>query len=352
MILIIAPFLAACGFTCIIGKPFIRWLKSVQKMGQPIRLNGPQEHLANKKGTPTMGGILIFLGFAMGCLAALICAPHEKNHAPLFLLLSIFTTFGLIGCVDDALKLRAQSHTGLSGKKRLLLETTLAFVGIVLGLHFHILSSTLTIPLFHSTFELGYGYIPLAVFIIVGSANAVNLTDGLDGLATGTSLVALIALGILAIFSAQSAHIVPAISALSGALVAFFVFNRHPARLFMGDMGSLALGSALGMLSLMLKLELLWGIIGTIFVAETLSVILQVVSYRLRGRRLFLMAPLHHHFEKKGWHEVTVTRLFIFLAILCAALGIAIQFLAMGCCSGGFFNIYLEQAAKIFSGNV
>ena len=266
------------------GPAMIRWLKSHQAEGQPIRADGPESHLVTKIGTPTMGGLLILGAFA---LSTLLWMPLSNPY--LWPVLTVALAFGAVGSVDDWMKLRRRSHQGMSGRMKLLLQVGVAFVVTLFLIEMSPpqLRYGVAVPFLKDTMiSLGLLYVPFAMVVIVGASNAVNLTDGLDGLG-------------------------------------FLWFNAPPARVFMGDTGSLALGGALGAMSVATRHELVLAITGGLFVVETLSVILQVASFRLTGKRIFLMAPLHHHFERKGWAESTIVIRFWIIAVVLALAGLS-----------------------------
>ena len=328
--LIVAFFL-----TLWMGPRIIRWLKNKEGEGQPIRECGPQTHLA-KKGTPTMGGLMILFG---ATIASLLC--NAWNNPYVWILLAIFWGFGLIGGVDDYLKLtHHNSSKGVSGRTRLLVEFALALFACLGMIHLADASmqTTLTIPFFKNILiDLSYFYIPFAMFVMVGAANSVNLTDGLDGLVSFPVIICTLVFTVIAYVSGridyseylQIAYIPGAgeiailCCAVIGGTLGFLWYNAHPAQVFMGDTGSLALGGFLGALSVATKHEIVLAIAGAIFVVEALSVMIQVGSFKLRGKRVFLMAPIHHHFEKLGWSETTVVTRFWIISIVLALMALA-----------------------------
>ena len=327
--------LVAFFLTLWIGPRIIHWLKSKEGEGQPIRECGPQTHLA-KKGTPTMGGLMILLS---ATFATLLCSPWTNPYV--WILLAIFWGFGIIGATDDYLKLtHHNSNGGVKGKTRLLIEFALAFIACMGMMYFADSSTqtTLTIPFFKNILiDLGYFYIPFAMFVMVGAANSVNLTDGLDGLVSFPVIMCTLVFTVIAYVSGrtdyseylQIAYIPGAgeiailCCAIIGATLGFLWYNAHPAQVFMGDTGSLALGGFLGALSVATKHEIVLAIAGAIFVVEALSVMIQVGSYKWRGKRVFLMAPIHHHFEKMGWSETTVVTRFWIISIVLALMALA-----------------------------
>ena len=326
--------LTAFLIVLIAGPRFILWLKSKQGEGQPIRSDGPQTHVL-KKGTPTMGGLLIVIA---GVVATLLWANLANPYV--WLVLFVFVGFGGIGFADDYLKLTRRSTAGVSGKKRLGMEFAFSLIvcAAVICLEQGSMATTLTIPFFKNILiDIGWFYIPFVMVVIVGTANAVNLTDGLDGLVSVPVIMALLVFSVIAylagntgfatylqIYNVKLAGELTVVGgALIGATLGFLWYNAHPAQVFMGDTGSLALGGALGTLAAATKHEIVLAIAGGIFVVEALSDIIQVGSYKLRGKRVFLMAPIHHHFEKKGWPETTVVVRFWIVSILLALAALA-----------------------------
>jgi len=318
----------------IFGPKIICWLKSKQANGQPIRTDGPETHLA-KAGTPTMGGVMILL--ALG-VSTLLWA--DLSNIYVWLVIGVTTGFGLIGFYDDYLKLTKKNSKGLSGPLRILIEMAItAIAAVVLTLSLPpAISTHLSIPVFKSVlFDLGILFVPFVMFVIMGSANAVNFTDGLDGLAIVPIMIAALSFGIIAYLVGNvkfadylQIHHVPGAGelavfcgALVGASLGFLWFNAPPAQVFMGDTGSLAAGSALGTIATITKHELVWAVIGGLFVMETLSVIIQVLYFKRTGKRIFLMAPLHHHFEKLGWREPTIVIRFWIIACILALVGLS-----------------------------
>ena len=327
--------LTALVVAFIFGPVLIRWLKSKQTNGQPIRDDGPVSHIVAKQGTPTMGGFLILLGLSIGTL---LWADLSNNYVWATLLVTI--GFGTIGFADDYLKVTHDNHRGLPGRLKLLLEIVVAglaawwMVSITEGP----MATGLALPFFKDVLlDLGIFFIPFAVLVMVGASNSVNLTDGLDGLAIMPVIIAAGTFAMIAylvgnvVFSQYlQLHAVPGAGelavfcgALVGAGLGFLWFNAPPAMVFMGDTGSLAVGGALGATAVVTKHELVLVIVGGLFVLETVSVIVQVVSYKTTGRRVFRMAPLHHHFEEKGWAESTIVIRFWIIAVVLALIGLA-----------------------------
>lgn len=301
--------------TAIVCPFFINRMKQMQ-YGQQIRDDGPTRH-SLKAGTPTMGGVVMLLA------ATAVSIIFAGKSTVLYLLLIITLGCGLIGFLDDYLKLVFNRSLGLKARSKLAGLVALSLVYILLSGLMGLYSTKIMLPFFNLAIDLGIFY-PVFVFIIIlGFSNSVNLTDGVDGLAAGTSTIALIAFLFIAIVTGfPEAAIFCA--ALTGACLGFLIYNRHPARIFMGDVGSLALGGAFAALSLVTKTELFLVIIGGIFVLEAFSVIAQVISFQLTGRRIFLMSPLHHHFELKGWSEWRVVKVFWGVALLFAMTGVAV----------------------------
>jgi len=319
----------------VLGPSLIRWLKSRQRGGQPIREDGPESHLLTKKGTPTMGGLLILIGLSVSTLLwANLANPY------VWAVLLVTMGFGAIGFADDWLKLTRRNSKGLPGKLKLVFQVaigTAATLGIVSTVA-EPLTFGIAVPFFKDVLiELSWFFVPFAVFVMVGASNAVNLTDGLDGLAIVPVMIAGGCFALIAYLSGNAVfanylqiHHIPGageLAVLCGALVGaglgFLWFNAPPAMVFMGDTGSLSLGGALGAISVVTKHELVLAIIGGLFVLETVSVIVQVASFKLTGKRVFRMAPLHHHFEKKGWQEPTIVIRFWIIAIVLALVGLA-----------------------------
>ena len=283
------------------------------KFGQSIREEGPKSHQA-KSGTPTMGGVMIIAAITLATLAA---APLTAGvWLALFVMLGHFA----LGFLDDYIKVVKKRNLGLKARQKLLGQIVIAVVVIFFAQHELGIATTVWLPLVHAELDIGLFYYPLVLFVLVGTSNAVNLTDGLDGLAAGTVTVAALAYMAVALaFSATGLAVFAA--AIAGASCAFLRFNHHPARVFMGDTGSLALGGAIAALGILTHTEILLAVIGIVFVAEALSVIIQVISFKTTGKRVFLMSPIHHHFEQKGWQETRVVYTFWLVGAVFAALG-------------------------------
>ena len=318
----------------IIGSPFIKYF-STRKILNPIRNDGPSDHIIKKIGTPTMGGVIILFGL----LIAVILWGDLKNIYLIFCIY-IALTFGVLGAYDDYIKIKFNNSSGISSKLKLLIQIILSIIGISALTYFSDYSeiSNLYFPFFKNLIiNLGWFFIPFGVFVIVGSSNAVNLTDGLDGLAT---VPVILVAACFAFISYVTGNIVfsdylqiPYIEgtgeisifcgAVIGSCLGFLWFNAPPAKIFMGDTGSLSLGGSLGAVGIITKHEIVLAITGGLFVLEAVSVMVQVISYKMTGKRVFKMAPIHHHFEKKGWPESTVVIRFWIISIILAMIGLA-----------------------------
>ena len=318
----------------IIGTPFINFF-SARQILDPIREDGPTDHIIKKIGTPTMGGVLILIGLFSGILLW-----GDLSSSYIWFLLFIVTSFGLLGAYDDYKKIKYKNSSGISFRFKIISQILISVIGILLLSYFSDYEelTNLYFPFFKNLIiNLGWFFIPFSVFIIVGSSNAVNLTDGLDGLAT---VPVILVAGCFAFISYVTGNIVfsnylqiPYIQGVGevsvfcgsiiGACLGFLWFNAPPAKIFMGDTGSLALGGSLGAVGIITKHEIVLAITGGLFVLEAISVIVQVVSFKLTGKRVFRMAPIHHHFEKKGWAESTVVIRFWIISIILAMIGLA-----------------------------
>ncbi len=318
----------------LIGGSFIKFIES-RKITSPIRDDGPADHIIKKIGTPTMGGLLILIGILFGTLLW-----ADLNNYYVWILLMVSTTFGLLGFADDYLKIKHNNSKGISSGLKFFFQIILSLIAIFLLMEFgdsnHL--KNLYFPFFKNlALHLGLFFIPFALFIIVGSSNAVNLTDGLDGLATVPVMLVALSFTLICyvvgntVFSEylQISYIADVGEAsifcgsIVGSCLGFLWFNAPPAKIFMGDTGSLSLGGSLGVVSIISKHEIVLAIVGGLFVLETVSVVVQVVSFKLTGKRVFMMAPLHHHFEKKGWAESTVVIRFWIISIILALIGLA-----------------------------
>jgi phospho-N-acetylmuramoyl-pentapeptide-transferase len=318
----------------LIGGPFINFFSN-RKIFNPIRDDGPEDHIVKKIGTPTMGGVIILFGL----LVSVLCWGDLSNVSVLFCIY-VAITFGLLGAFDDYKKIQHANSSGISSKFKILSQIILAILGISFFVYFidYQEITNLYFPFFKNLImNLGWFFIPFSVFVIVGSSNAVNLTDGLDGLAT---VPVIIVAGCFAFISYMTGNIVfsdylqiPYIEgtgevsifcgAIIGSCLGFLWFNAPPAKIFMGDTGSLALGGSLGTVGIITKHEIVLAITGGLFVLEAVSVMVQVISFKLTGKRIFRMAPIHHHFEKKGWPESTVVIRFWIISIILAMIGLA-----------------------------
>ncbi len=310
--MLIAAVVAA-GLVLLSGPFFIPELHKL-KFGQSIREEGPKSHQA-KSGTPTMGGIMIILAILIAtCIAA---------HVSTKVLLALFVMLGhfVIGFIDDYIKVVLKRNLGLKARQKLLGQIIMAVVVTYIGVEELGLKTDLWVPFLASSVDLGFLYYVLVFFVLVGTTNAVNLTDGLDGLAAGTVAVAAVAYMFVCVHFGESDLAVFCV-AIAAACVAFLRFNAHPAKVFMGDTGSLALGGALAGVAILTKTEVLLVVIGGVFVLEALSVIIQVISFKTTGKRVFLMSPIHHHFELKGWSENKVVGVFWSVGILFSALAL------------------------------
>ena len=314
----------------------IRWLKRQQGQGQPIRKEGPESHLLTKVGTPTMGGIIILLGTALSSLLwCNLCNPY------IWIVLFVTLSLGVVGGIDDWMKIKKQQSDAMSAKMKSSLQILISIIAIIAiqSVAPESYNHHLALPFFKNLLiDLGFFYTPFGILVIVGASNAVNLTDGLDGLAIGTVIIVSLCFAIIAYlvgnhvfanylqlhFIPQSGELSIICGALVGASLGFLWYNAPPARIFMGDTGSLSIGGAIATISVITKHEIVLSIIGGLFVIEALSVILQVTYFKWTGgKRIFLMAPLHHHFEKKGWTEPTIVIRFWIIAIVMALIGLS-----------------------------
>lgn len=301
----------------IFGKIIIPILKSLHA-GQSIREDGPQSHLI-KSGTPTIGG-LIFLASVI--VTSLITANFKVS---VLMILFSTLTFGAVGFIDDYIKVVMKRNLGLRAYQKLLLQILVAVILIIYQYNSKGMGTDLYIPFLKDYRSIGFLYIPFVIFVIVGTVNSVNLTDGLDGLSTSVTIICLIFFNIVAA-KFQRYEISLFCLALAGALMGFLYYNKFPAKVFMGDTGSLALGGAISAIALLLNVPLILPIAGGIYFIETLSVIIQVISFKTRGKRVFLMSPLHHHFEHKGWHEKKIVAVFSLVEIILCVISYLILF--------------------------
>src|SRR5580704_8987912 len=327
--------ITALVFVFLFGPAIIDHLRLKQGKGQPIRTDGPQSHLVTKKGTPTMGGLMMLFGI----VASTLLWANPANRYVL-IVLGVTITFGAIGFYDDYLKVTKQTHAGVSGKVRMLIEALVALAAcyFIVSLGRQPFATSLTFPFFKElVLPLGWVFIIFGAFIMVGAGNAVNLTDGLDGLAIVPVMIATGCFGVFAWvvgnavlsdylqlhFVAGTGELAVVCGAVIGAGLGFLWFNAPPALVFMGDTGSLALGGMLGAIAVITKHELVLAIVGGLFVLEAVSVIVQVASFKVTGRRVVRMAPLHHHFEQKGWEEPTIVIRFWIISVILAIAGVA-----------------------------
>jgi len=327
--------ITALVFVFLFGPAIIDQLRLKQGKGQPIRSDGPQSHLVTKKGTPTMGGLMILFGIIV---STLLWANLSNRYV--WLVLGVTLSFGAIGFYDDYLKVTKQTHAGVSGKTRILIEAVIAAAAcyFIVSLGRQPFASSLTFPFFKElVLPLGWFFILFGAFIIVGAGNAVNLTDGLDGLAIVPVMIASACFGVFAwvvgnvVFSdylqlhfvAGTGELAVLCGAVIGGGIGFLWFNAPPASIFMGDTGSLALGGMLGAIAVATKHEIVLGIVGGLFVLEAVSVIVQVLSFKLTGKRVFRMAPIHHHFEQLGWTEPQIVIRFWIISVVLALAGLS-----------------------------
>lgn len=320
----------------LIGPSLIKFLQKIHPKGQPIRKNGPESHIKAKKGTPTMGGLMVLISFLVSTFLW-----TDLRNPYLWVVMFVTISFALLGFIDDYLKVLHNNSKGVPGKAKLFIQATVSIIAYYavqkfsLPEHYNILA----FPFFKSfLLDLGWFYFIFAAVVIVGASNAVNLTDGLDGLAIGPSIIAFACFAVICyvtgniifanylqvVYVQSVGELTVLCASMVGACLGFLWYNAPPAKIFMGDVGSLSIGGALGTVSVITKNEFVLAIIGGLFVLEATSVILQVYYYKLSGgKRIFLMAPLHHHFEKKGWSETTVVIRFWIIAILFGILGLA-----------------------------
>jgi phospho-N-acetylmuramoyl-pentapeptide-transferase len=324
----------------VIGPGLIRWLKVRQGKGQPIREDGPQRHILEKKGTPTMGGLMILIAVTVSTILW-----ADLRNLYVWIVLGVTLGFGLLGFWDDYLKVTKRSSAGVSGRFKLVTQAIISVAAVIAIMELHRtlpggvgLSGAVTVPFLKDVLiYLGPFFIIFGVLVIVGASNAVNLTDGLDGLAIVPVMIAALSFGLIAYIVGRAdyttylqIHFVPGTGELAiicgamlGAGLGFLWYNAPPAMVFMGDTGSLALGGMLGTMAVAIKHEIVLGIIGGLFVLEAVSVIVQVASFKLTGKRVFKMAPIHHHFEQLGWREPTIVIRFWIIAVILALIGLS-----------------------------
>ena len=286
----------------VVGTPLIIPVLKKIKAGQSIREDGPQTHMV-KSGTPTMGGIAIIGAVLITCLTS------GETTRDMLVVLAAFVAFGILGFLDDFVKVTLKRNLGLTAKQKLVLQILIAVALAWYQSHYSVYKTYITIPFINENVDFGIWYIPFIAFVVVAMVNAVNLTDGLDGLASGVTMIVAFFFGIVgSLYGSPTAALF--CSAVAGACFGFLMFNKHPAKVFMGDTGSLALGGGIAAAAIMMNSVLILPFVGGVYVAEALSVILQVVSFKTRGKRIFKMAPLHHHFELSGWKETKVVAVF------------------------------------------
>ena len=318
----------------LIGTPLINYFARKQITG-PIRQDGPIDHIIKKSGTPTMGGLMILIGIVVSTLLW-----ADLNNIYIWIVLFVCTSLGLLGFLDDYLKIKFKNSIGINAKLKFLWQFLISLLAIIALFYFtdHENISKLYVPFFKNLIlNMGLFFIPFGIFVIIGSSNAVNLTDGLDGLATVPVMLVALSFALICYLVGNTIfanylqiQYVPEVGELSvfcgaivGSCLGFLWYNAPPAKIFMGDTGSLSLGGSVASVAIIAKHEIVLAIIGGLFVLETASVIIQVVSYKLTGKRVFKMAPIHHHFEKKGWAESTVVIRFWIISIILALIGLA-----------------------------
>lgn len=314
-------FTILLGFliTVLLSPIFIPFLRRL-KFGQSIRDEGPKSH-QKKTGTPTMGGIMILFSIIVTTLV--MTGKFSDPTIKTYLLLFVTVGFGILGFLDDFIKVVMKRNLGLTSLQKLIGQILISVVFFIFLKQLDF-STAIEIPIVNYSFDLGYFYALFIIFWLVGFSNAVNLTDGLDGLVSGTSAIAFGAFAVLAWSQSQFEVAIFSV-AIVGAVLGFLVFNAHPAKVFMGDTGSLALGGAIAAIAILTKMEIILLVIGGVFVIETLSVILQVASFKTTGKRIFRMSPLHHHYELLGWSEWKVVVTFWTVGLLFSIIGIYIE---------------------------
>lgn len=307
--------IVAAGFVLVTGPFFIPELHKL-KFGQSIREEGPKSH-QKKSGTPTMGGIMIILGITLGTLAAAPWTPE--------VLLAVFIMLGhfVLGFLDDNIKVVKKRNLGLKARQKLAGQILIAVVTMYVATQVLGIDTDIWIPGLDENVSLGALYYPLVLFVLVGTSNAVNLTDGLDGLAAGTVAIAASAFAVVSVLTGHG-DLAYLCVAMAAACLAFLRFNAHPAKVFMGDTGSLALGGALAAVGILTHTEILLAVIGFVFVCEALSVIIQVISFQTTGKRVFRMSPIHHHFELGGWSEWKVVTVFWCVGLIASVAGLSL----------------------------
>lgn len=319
MNVIIYSVIVAFLIVLLLGPIIIPALKKF-KFGQFIREEGPQSHL-KKAGTPTMGGIMFIIASIITTLIV-----YQGITMPLLFTLITMLGYGMIGFIDDTLKIKKKNNEGLKAYQKFAGQLVVALILTVYAYHSKDIGSAVHIPFTNKMWDLGVWYIPFMIFVIVGTVNGVNLTDGLDGLGAGVTVLVSVFFTVVT-YAMNRTDMAIFCGALTGSLLGFLKYNSYPAQVFMGDTGSLALGGAISAIAVLLKMPFILVIVGAIYVVEVLSVIIQVVSFKLTKKRVFKMAPLHHHFEQCGWHETKVVSWFcIFTAIFCMLGFLAISY--------------------------
>lgn len=328
----VMAFVLAFVLSLLSGGKLISFLKGHEKGGQPIRSDGPQSHITEKKGTPTMGGILIL----MTSLLAMLLFANVKHHF-VWISMLVLVVYGVTGFADDYVKVKKQTPNAMTAKVKLFIQFMAAVlaVNVIAAATPNSIESQLFVPYFKWSFQLSWVYIPFAVLVISGASNAVNLSDGLDGLAAGMLTLVFSVFMIFAFatgypvfnetafpYVPKSAEMAVVCAALVGGCLGFLWFNLKKARIFMGDTGSLALGAVLGVIAVILKHEIILAIVGVVFVIETVSVMIQVAYFKKTGKRFFKMAPIHHHFEQLGWSEVKVVYTFWGVTAMACLIGL------------------------------
>jgi len=327
-------FFTSLVIVLVIGGPFIKFFSN-QKILNPIRDDGPEDHIIKKIGTPTMGGVIILFGLLLS-----VFSWGNLSNINILFCIYIATSFGLLGALDDYKKIKYNNSQGISSKFKIFAQIFLAIIGVSVFVYFSDYQNltNLYFPFFKNLIiNLGWFFIPFSVFVIIGSSNAVNLTDGLDGLATVPVILVAACFAFISYITGNivfsdylqlpyiegTGEISVFCGAIIGSCLGFLWFNAPPAKIFMGDTGSLSLGGSLGAVGIITKHEIVLAITGGLFVLEAVSVMVQVISYKLTGKRVFRMAPIHHHFEKKGWPESTVVIRFWIISIILAMIGLA-----------------------------
>lgn len=316
---IIRIIIVSCLIVVILAPMFIPFLRRL-KVGQSIREEGPKSHIATKTGTPTMGGIIIMLGVIISVLTS-------RNYSKeVFVCLFSMIAFGFVGFVDDYIKVVLKRNLGLNAGQKIIGQLIFAILLAIYGAKYSVEGTKLIIPFINIYLDLQFFYIPFTVFAVVGIVNGVNLTDGLDGLNSGVTLIVMSAFALIAssfsIYNSSYNGIIIVCSAVAGACLGFLGYNAHPAKIFMGDTGSMALGGLVAAVAVITSLTFVLPIIGGIYIAEILSVIIQVSYYKKTKKRVFKMAPIHHHFEESGWKETKVVAVFWLTSVILAFIGI------------------------------